>query len=115
KNVIIELNLAQPASLEGVHDIYDPGNQGERQPIPLTSVEQRIGQTGIPVDLSRIKGIVVTEQLDSPSTIVPPDAETAMMASHLIHFLRDEVKQGRLPSHLAPLQSGIGSVANAVC
>ncbi|MCK9907400.1 hypothetical protein MXD63_46310, partial [Frankia sp. Cpl3] len=49
------------------------------------------------------------------STIVPPDAETAMMASHLIHFLRDEVKQGRLPSHLAPLQSGIGSVANAVC
>lgn len=32
----------------------------------------------------------------------------------LIEFLRKEVEVGRLTNRLAPLQSGIGSVANAV-
>lgn len=52
--------------------------------------------------------------MDSPSTIVEPDEETAVMAGHLIRFLREEVEKGRLPRNLAPLQSGIGTVANAV-
>ncbi len=114
KHVIIELNLAQSPELEGVHDIYTPARQGERGPIPLTTVDQRIGTVGIPVDIEKIKGIVITNQLDSPSTIAEPDEETAQIAAHLIEFLRLEVKQGRLPNSLAPLQSGIGSVANAV-
>lgn len=114
KHVIIELNLAQSSELEGVHDIYTPVRQGERGPIPLTAVDQRIGTVGIPVDIEKIKGIVITNQLDSPSTIVEPDEETAQIAAHLIEFLRLEVKHGRLPNSLAPLQSGIGSVANAV-
>nr|WP_239587049.1 acetyl-CoA hydrolase/transferase family protein [Bacillus ectoiniformans] len=114
KNIIIELNLAQPAALEGLHDIYDTGNQGERLPIPLTLVNDRIGTTGIHIDVNKIKGIVLTDDLDSPSTIVPPDKETATMAAHLIDFLREEISNGRLTKSLAPLQSGIGSVANAV-
>ena len=56
----------------------------------------------------------MTNQLDSPSTIVPPDAETAAIANHLINFLRKEVAAGRLSENLAPIQAGIGSVANAV-
>ena len=36
------------------------------------------------------------------------------MAEHLLTFLRTEVQAGRLTENLAPLQSGIGSVANAV-
>lgn len=114
KHVIVELNVKHPLSFEGIHDIYTPAVQGERDPIPLTSVEQRIGTKGIPVDIDKIKGIVISEVTDSPSTIVEPDAETAQIAAHLINFLREEVKQGRLPQNLAPLQSGIGSVANAV-
>lgn len=114
KHVIIELNMAQSVELEGIHDIYTPAKQGEREPIPLTSVDQRIGTAGIPVDPDKVKGIVLTNQLDSPSTIVEPDEETAQIAAHLIEFLRQEVKEGRLPNNLAPLQSGIGSVANAV-
>ncbi|MCP1356673.1 acetyl-CoA hydrolase/transferase family protein [Aneurinibacillus migulanus] len=114
KEVIVELNMAQPLSLEGVHDVYDAGPQIERQPIPLTSVEQRIGTPAIQVPLEKIKGVVVTEEKDTSSSIVQPDEETAIMAGHLIEFLRGEVKAGRLPNTLAPLQSGIGSVANAV-
>lgn len=114
ENIIIELNTAQPESLDGVHDLYSPNVQGERDPIPLTKVDQRIGVKGIPLDLDRVKGIVFTHQVDSPSTIVPPDAETEIMANHLLDFLREEVKAGRLTKELMPLQSGIGSVANAV-
>src|SRR5699024_12475270 len=33
---------------------------------------------------------------------------------HLLDFLRKEIEAGRLTEKLAPLQSGIGSVANAV-
>lgn len=114
KNVIIELNVSHPEGLEGMHDIYLPAQQGERQPIPLTSASDRIGSIGIPVDLDKVKGIVVATVTDAPSTIVPPDEETAVMANHLTNFLREEIKAGRLTESLAPLQSGVGSVANAV-
>ncbi|GAB7387584.1 acetyl-CoA hydrolase/transferase family protein [Bacillaceae bacterium] len=112
--VIVEVNEAQPAQLEGVHDLYVPGEQGRREPIPLRAVDQRIGTTAIKVDPAKIKGIVITNVPDINSDIVPPDAETQQIADHLIEFLRKEVKSGRLPKNLAPLQSGIGSVANAV-
>ncbi|MDQ0163881.1 acetyl-CoA hydrolase/transferase family protein [Aeribacillus alveayuensis] len=114
KSIIIEINMAQPVDLVGVHDLYEPGKQGERKPIPLTKVDDRIGTIGIPIDVEKVKGIVFTNQPDSPSTIVPPDEETFIMAQHLIEFLRNEIKAGRLTERLAPLQSGIGSVANAV-
>ncbi|NEU31766.1 acetyl-CoA hydrolase/transferase family protein [bacterium LRH843] len=114
KEIIIEINMSQPELLEGLHDLYSPNKQGERSPIPLSKTNERIGTKGISVDLAKIKGIVFTNQLDSPSPIVPPDHETEMISQHLISFLREEVSAGRLTEKLAPLQSGIGSVANAV-
>ena len=36
------------------------------------------------------------------------------MADFLIEFLENEVHAGRLPCKLPPIQSGVGSVANAV-
>lgn len=113
-HLIIEINTAQPENLEGVHDLYSPAVQGKRQPIPLTKVDDRLGDIGIPLDIDKIKGIVFTEQLDSPSTILPPDEETQQIADHLLGFLRDEIEEGRLTKKLMPLQSGIGTVANAV-
>ncbi len=113
ESIIIEINMKQP-NLEGLHDLYAPGKQGERDPIPLTKVDDRIGTIGIPVDPEKVKGIVFTDQEDSPSTITAPDQDTVVMAQHLISFLREEVDAGRLTKSLAPIQSGIGSVANAV-
>ena len=94
--------------------IYMNRKQGERLPIPIVKTDASNGTIGIPIDVDKVKGIVFTNQLDSPSTIVPPDEETVIMAQHLIEFLRKEVEVGRLTNRLAPLQSGIGSVANAV-
>ncbi|WP_026702237.1 acetyl-CoA hydrolase/transferase family protein [Salibacterium aidingense] len=114
EGVIVELNLEQSEAFEGMHDIYEPARQGDRDPIPLTDVEDRIGKAGIQVDREKIKGIVITHQPDSPSTIQSPDEDTVEMAEHLVAFLRKEKELGRLPENLAPLQSGIGSIANAV-
>lgn len=114
KQIIIEINVAHSESLKGIHDLYLPGKQGERGPIPLTKADDRIGTVGIPVDISKVRGIVFTNAQDSPSPVTPPDEETKQMAEHLLNFLRKEIEAGRLTEQLAPLQVGIGSIANAV-
>ena len=114
KEVIVELNVNQPLEFQGMHDIYLPENQGNRQPIPLTSPSDRIGKQAIEVNPEKIKAVVISEIPDQPSEILPPDEETKIMADHLMNFLREEVKKGRLTENLLPLQSGIGSIANAV-
>ena len=58
EKVIIEINPTQPAELEGMHDIFIPGDPPRRQPIPLTSVKERIGTPSIACDASKILGIV---------------------------------------------------------
>ncbi|MGA6103271.1 acetyl-CoA hydrolase/transferase family protein [Pseudomonas solani] len=114
KRVIVEINLAHDTNLEGLHDIYIPTYRPTRTPIPLTRVDDRIGATAIPIPPEKIAAIVFTEQPDSLSTVLPPDAETQAIADHLIAFFAREVEAGRLSNSLAPLQAGIGSIANAV-
>ncbi|WP_422124260.1 succinate CoA transferase [Planococcus sp. X10-3] len=114
KHVIVEINTEQPERLYRLHDIYDTGKHEGRLPIPLTHVADCIGTTGIPVDIEKIRGIVFTDQVDSPSTIVPPDSDTEAIAAHLLELLRSEIRAGRLTEKLAPIQSGVGSVANSV-
>lgn len=112
--VIIELNLASYPQLEGIHDIYVPVEQGNRGPIPLVHASDRIGTIGIPLDLDKVAAIVLTDQTDSPTTITPIDPDTQKIADNILEFFRNEIKEGRLTETLAPLQSGVGSVANAV-
>ncbi|MGV3654733.1 MAG: acetyl-CoA hydrolase/transferase family protein [Noviherbaspirillum sp.] len=114
KKVIVEINLKMPLGLEGLHDIFIPTYRPNRQPIPLVSVDQRIGTPFIEIDPDKIAAIVITEQDDSPSNVLPPDSGTQAIAGHLEAFLRREVDAGRLSARLQPLQSGIGTISNAV-
>jgi succinyl-CoA:acetate CoA-transferase len=114
KKVIVEINLKMPLALEGLHDIYIPTYRPHRLPIPLIAPEQRIGTPSIPIDPEKIAAIVITEKADSPSNVLPPDAETRAIAGHLNAFLRHEVSAGRLSPSLQPLQAGIGTISNAV-
>ncbi len=112
--VIVEINLSQPLALEGLHDIFIPKHRPRREPMPLMNVSDRIGTTAIQIPPEKIVAIVITEKLDSASTILPPDAETAAIAAHLVKFFEQEVAAGRLTDSLLPMQAGIGSIANAV-
>src|SRR5690606_13218684 len=87
RKVVVELNLAMPLALEGLHDIYTPGARPAREPIPLTSVSQRIGAPVLRVDPERIAAIVITGSAGSPSGNLPPYAETPATAGHGVQFL----------------------------
>lgn len=114
EKVIVEINLTQPAELEGLHDIYIPTRRPFREPIPVVTPESRVGLPFIAIPPEKIAAIVVTRKLDSASNVLPPDDETAAIAGHLMQFLEHEVRRGRLTSRLQPLQAGIGTIANAV-
>ncbi|MCF1468710.1 acetyl-CoA hydrolase/transferase family protein [Agrobacterium vitis] len=114
KKVIIELNLSQPITLEGLHDIYIPSRRPARMPIPVVTPESRVGLPYISIPPEKIAAIVVSEKQDSSAPIQPPDDDTKAIASHLIELLLNEVRQGRMGYDLQPLQAGIGTIANAV-
>ncbi|KAG0673591.1 acetyl-CoA hydrolase [Pichia californica] len=111
--VIIEVNTATP-SFEGLHDIDMPINPPHRPPYPYMSVDQKNGLTSIPVDPSKVVAIVESTTPDNVPNPTAPDEMSRKIAGHLIEFFEQEVKAGRLPENLHPLQSGIGNVANAI-
>nr|WP_314546281.1 acetyl-CoA hydrolase/transferase family protein [uncultured Massilia sp.] len=112
--VIVELNLSQSPHLEGLHDIWIPKKRPMREPVPVMSVQQRAGTPFIEIPPEKIVAVVISDQPDSTSSVLPPDADTQAIASHLIKFFGDEIAAGRLTHSLLPLQAGIGTIANAV-
>ncbi len=115
KKVIIEVNAKQNPLLDGMHDIYqDIGTPPNRQPIPLVGPFDRIGTPYLECDTDKIVAIVLTDAFDRNSKFAEPDDTSKRIAAQIIDFLDHEVKAGRLPKNLLPLQSGVGNVANAV-
>ena len=112
--VIVELNVAQPLALEGMHDIVTPGQPPGQAVLPLVNVADRIGVPYIPCSIDKIAGIVVSDIPDDVRPLAAVDADAKAMTGHLIKFLQAEINAGRMPANLLPLQSGVGSVANAV-
>ncbi|HEY3424221.1 MAG TPA: acetyl-CoA hydrolase/transferase family protein [Negativicutes bacterium] len=112
--VIVEINTTQPLELEGMHDVYVPLDPPHRQPIPLVKADDRIGTPYIPCGVDKIACIVACDVPDTVRTLAAVDEASQAMTAHLIKFLQYEIKAGRMPKNLLPLQSGVGSVANAV-
>lgn len=115
KQVILEVNRWQALELEGMHDIW-LGRElpPYRQPIPLLKADDRIGSTTFRCDPAKIVAIVETDAPDRNQPFKKPDDCSRTIAGHILDFLSHEVKQGRLPPSLLPLQSGVGNIANAV-
>jgi succinyl-CoA:acetate CoA-transferase len=113
--VILEVNSTQPMELEGLHDVYyGLGLPPFRDPIPLTSPSQRIGQPYLKIPIEKVIGVVHTDVPDRASPFKAPDETSKRIAGHILEFLSWEVKKGRIPENLLPLQSGVGNIANAV-
>lgn len=112
--VIIEINTSQPLALEGVHDIYMLQNPPNRQPIPITHPGDRIGTPYMEVAYEKVIAVVESDVEDKVRPLGEIDENSRKISQHIITFLEKEVNAGRLPEKLLPLQSGVGSVANAV-
>ncbi len=114
QQVILEVNSWQNAALEGMHDIYSVPPAPNTQPIPILKPDDCIGTPYLTVDPKKIVAIVETEMPDRNLPFTAPDEASTRIAENLIEFLSQEVKKGRLPENLLPLQSGVGNIANAV-
>ncbi len=113
--IILEVNSWQSLALTGMHDIYyGTDRPPNRKPIPMVTAADRIGEPYFHCDPSKIVAIVETHQSDRNTAFTPPDENSKLIAGHIVEFLDHEVKKGRLPANLLPLQSGVGNVANAV-
>ncbi|ROW08604.1 hypothetical protein VPNG_06157 [Cytospora leucostoma] len=111
--IIIEVNTAIP-SFEGLHDITMSDVPPNRKPYLIMGVEDRIGTTSIPIDPEKVIGVLHSDYRDQTLPNTPADAGSFQIANHIIEFWEHEVKYGRLPESLLPIQSGIGNIANAV-
>jgi len=111
--VILEVNTAMP-SLEGIHDVVVNKHPPNREVLNITKVDSRIGTPFVPCDPSKIIAIVESKYPDKGRAFAEIDESSVQIADHIIDFFDHEVKAGRLPKNLLPLQSGVGSIANAV-
>ncbi|KND04329.1 acetyl-CoA hydrolase [Spizellomyces punctatus DAOM BR117] len=111
--VIIEVNTAIP-SFEGLHDITMSTLPPRRKPYLVMAVEDRIGTNHVPIDPEKVVAIVESNRPDNTGGNDPEDETSRAIASHLLEFFNHEIRHGRLPTSLLPLQSGIGNIANAV-
>ncbi|KKY33959.1 putative acetylhydrolase [Diaporthe ampelina] len=111
--VIIEVNTSIP-SFEGLHDITMTDLPPKRKPYLIMGVEDRIGTTSIPIDPEKVVGVLHSDYRDQTLPNSAADEGSQQIANHIIEFWTHEVKHGRLPDSLLPIQSGIGNIANAV-
>ena len=105
KKVIVEINTVQPEGLEGFHDIYMPADPPDRQPI---------GVPYITCGADKIAAVVWCDMAVKPRPLAAPDETSQRIADNIVAFLEAERAAGRLSAGQVPLQSGVGSVANAV-
>ncbi len=112
--IILEVNSWQSEHLEGMHDIYSMKMPGNNIPIPITGTGDRIGSKYFDIDWDRVVAVVETDSPDRNTPFKPLDQDSKTIAENLLDFLGNEVKQGRLPKDLLPMQSGVGNIANAV-
>lgn len=111
--IIIEVNTSIP-SFEGLHDITMTDLPPKRKPYLIMGVEDRIGTTSIPIDPEKVVGVLHSDYRDQTAPNSAADEGSQQIANHIIEFWTHEVKHGRLPDSLLPIQSGIGNIANAV-
>lgn len=114
KKNIVEVNTSIPLTLEGMHDIYICSKPPERTEIPIYHVGDRIGSPYVSCGLDRITCIVESDIVDHVRNLSAPDDTSKKIAANLVDFLEHEQRHGRLPQQMLPLQSGVGSIANAV-
>jgi succinyl-CoA:acetate CoA-transferase len=115
ERIILEVNSWQSIDLEGMHDIYYGLDlPPRREPIPLTRAGQRIGSPYLNIPLEKVVAVIETNSPDRNTAFKEPDKASMQIAGHILEFLEWEVKKGRMPADLLPIQSGVGNIANAV-
>ena len=112
--VILELNAFHHPEAGQLHDVYEPLDPPYRKPIMITSVKDRIGKTYVEIDPKKIVGIVECNIPDEARGFKGEDPITTQIGLNVAQFLISDMKRGIIPPEFLPLQSGVGTTANAI-
>jgi succinate CoA transferase len=112
--VIVEINRRQSPRLREMADIFVMPLPPHRNAIPVFDPLTRIGWPYATVDPKKVMGVVYSDEPDRVAEFAPPDEDSRRIARHVVNFLLEEKRAGRIPPDFLPLQAGVGNVANAV-
>ncbi|MBR4389559.1 MAG: succinate CoA transferase [Prevotella sp.] len=114
KHVILELNSFHNPNAKFIHDVYEPLDPPYRKAIPIEHVSDRIGKPYVEIDPKKIVGVVECNIPDEARAFTDSNPVTDRIGYLTAEFLVDEMHKGRIPKEFLPLQSGVGSTANAI-
>jgi acetyl-CoA hydrolase len=114
EKIIVEVNQWPSKRLWEMHDIDLLHTPPFRSPIPIHHPLSKMGVPYMTVDPKRIVGVVETNASDGVPGFSEPGEVSTAIADHVVRFLMDEMRAGRIPDDFLPLQAGVGNVANAV-
>lgn len=114
KHVILEHNTFHSTGAKLLHDVYELQDPPLRQPIPLTGVGDRIGKPYVEIDAKKIVGVVECHIPDEARAFKDLDPVTTQIGMNVAEFLVADMHRGIIPQSFLPLQSGVGSTANAI-
>ena len=112
--VIVEIAMAKPLALEGMADIYIQEKPPLRKPVPITHAGDRIGTPYLEVDKKKVVGVVECNIPDEARAFKGSDPVTDQIGANVAQFLVNDMRRGIIPPEFLPLQSGVGSTANAI-
>lgn len=112
--LIVEVNEAQPLALQQLHDCYRLGPPPHRDPIPLTSADERIDSPRIEFDSGKLDMVVESDRRDTPYTFRDPTERDETIATNLVRFLNREVNRSVVFDERVHMQFGVGSLGNAL-
>ncbi len=114
EKIIIELNHFHSEGVGQIHDVYQPLDPPYRQPIMISKVNDRIGKPYLEIDKQKVVGVVECNIPDEARSFKGTDPITDQIGANVAHFLHNDMKRGIIPSSFLPLQSGVGTTANAI-
>lgn len=114
KHVILEHNKFHSPEAKHLHDVYEPLDPPYRKAIPIEQVSDRIGTTYVEIDAKKIVGVVECDIPDEARAFKDSDPTTDTIGHNVARFLVNDMKRGIIPETFLPLQSGVGSTANAI-
>lgn len=114
EKVFIEINHHHSPRLAEMHDIFVLPKPPRRPTLNIRHPLDRIGRPFATVDPRKIVGIIDTDFPDGLSKFDEPNQASDRIAQHIVRFLVDEMRAGRIPEEFLPVQSGVGNIANAV-
>src|SRR5574344_976454 len=114
EHVIIELNSFHSKAAMKLHDVYEPLDPPYREAIPIIHVNDHIGKPYVQIDPKKIVCVVECNIPDEARSFTAPDPVTDQIGQNVAESLVNDMKRGIIPSSFLPLQSGVGSTANAI-